>query len=125
MPDEEDEGWVAESAYGQSGAAAVAYALRTQLSDDPQEAIWGARQLYEAADYAAQQQNADLELNDPGAEELLLCTPVVQEALAGIEHDLARVAAGEDVTSIRQQAQDGAHRLAGLVLGPDSRPQAG
>jgi hypothetical protein len=121
VPDEEDEGWVTESAYGQNGAAAVAYALRTQLADDPQEAVWAARQLYEAADYAAQQQIPDLDLNDPGAEDALLSAAVVQEALAALEEDLAAVAGGvsDDVADVRQRARDGADRLAALVFGDD------
>ena len=56
VPDEDDESWVDEFAYGQNGAAAVAYALRTALTSDPQEAAWAARQVYEAADFAAQRQ---------------------------------------------------------------------
>lgn len=40
--------------YAQNAAAAVACAVRTWMTDEPQEAVWGARQVYEAADYAAQ-----------------------------------------------------------------------
>jgi hypothetical protein len=115
VPDEEDDGWVDESAYGQNGAAAVAYALRTHLGGDPQEAAWAARQLYDAADYAAQRQVEDLDLNDPRAEDTLLATPVVQEALAGIEQDLA--GAVEDGAALRARAQEGGVRLAALVFG--------
>lgn len=46
----EDGNWVLESGYGQNAAAAVAYAIRTWLSDDPQEAAWAARQIYDVAD---------------------------------------------------------------------------
>jgi hypothetical protein len=123
VPDEEEEeeGSVTESAYGQNAAAAVAYALRTQLADDPQEAVWAARQLYEAADFAAQHQIPDLDLNDPGAEDALASTAAVQEALAALEEDLAAVAGGapDDVADVRRRARDGADRLAALVFGDD------
>lgn len=49
-----DEGeWTFEMGYGQSAIAAVVYAVRTWLTDDPQEAVWAARQVHQAADYAA------------------------------------------------------------------------
>ena len=85
---------------------------------DPQEAAWAARQLYDAADYAAQRQIADLDLNDPRAEDALLATPVVQEALAGIEQDLAgAVEDGAGSEALRPRAQEGGERLAALVFG--------
>ena len=118
MPDEDDEGWVEESAYGQNGALAVTYALSTHLRGEPQDAAWAARQLYDAADYAAQRQVEDLDLNDPRAEDALLATPVVQEALAGIEQDLASVAEdGAGSEALRPRAQEGGERLAALVFG--------
>lgn len=50
----QDQPWIVESGYGESSVAAIAYAARTWLADSAQEATWGARQVYEAADYAAQ-----------------------------------------------------------------------
>ena len=45
VPEEDPDTWVLESGYAQSAAAAVAYALRTRLTDNPQEAAWAARQI--------------------------------------------------------------------------------
>jgi uncharacterized protein YjaG (DUF416 family) len=121
VPDEDDEDWVDESAYGQNGAAAVAYALRTRLTDEPQEAGWAARQLYEAADYAAQQQLKDLDINDPRTEHALLSSPVVQEALSGVRDALALIDSDstmtrQDTDRLKHQSKDAGERLAQLAL---------
>ncbi|MEA2233927.1 MAG: hypothetical protein QOD83_3743 [Solirubrobacteraceae bacterium] len=121
VPDEEDEGWVEDAAYGQNAAAAVAYALRTRLTGDPQEAGWAARQIYDAADYAAQRQiDDDRAFSAPGAEEALLATPVVQEALRSIQENLALVADAdqatpEELARLKQDAHDAGQRLAQLT----------
>jgi hypothetical protein len=119
VPDEDDEAWVDEYAYGQNGAAAVAYALRTALTGEPQEAAWAARQVYEAADFAAQHQLPDLDLNRVGAEDDLLSTPVVQEALAGLRDDLLSLQPDLPVERMlagaRERARQGGQRLAQLA----------
>ena len=120
VPDEDDESWVDEFAYGQNGAAAVAYALRTALTSDPQEAAWAARQVYEAADFAAQQQYPDLDVNASSAEDDVLPTPVVQEALAGLGDLLVSVRPCDlplerVVAEAREQARLEGQRLAQLV----------
>lgn len=51
--------------YAQNAAAALAYAIRTWLSDDAHEAAWAARQVYEAAEYSFSQP-------DMGPDELLV-----------------------------------------------------
>jgi uncharacterized protein YjaG (DUF416 family) len=120
VPDEDDEGWVEDAAYGQNAAAAVAYALRTRLTDDPQEAAWAARQIYDAADYAAQQIDDNLDFNDPGADEAVLATPVVQEALRAIQENLSLVPDADQVTReelarLKQDAHHAGQRLAQLT----------
>ena len=50
----EDDNWIHESAYAQTAAAAVVYAIRIIRTADPHNAVWAARQLIEAADYAEQ-----------------------------------------------------------------------
>jgi hypothetical protein len=115
VPDEEDDGWVEQSAYAQNAAAAVAYAVRSWISDDPEEAGWAARQLYEAADYAAQQETDDL--NAPGAEDALLARPVVQEALEGIRADLQAISSSGDPREVRDGARAGGAHLARLISG--------
>lgn len=86
-----DDDWILETGYAQNAAACAAYAVRTWLTDDPQEAAWASRQVYELADYAVQQLLPDLDLNRPDAESQLLGHELVQAALAGIEHDLSEV----------------------------------
>lgn len=104
----EDDDWVLESGYAQNGIAAIAYAIRSWLSDDPQEAVWAARQVYEAADYGAQRSKpAAVRAYSAQVEAELARTPVVQAAVRGISEDL--VAAGkESVEVVRQRAQSAA-----------------
>lgn len=104
---EEDEEWSTEAGFAQNAAASAAYSVRSWLSDDPQEAGWAARQVYEAADYAAQQaiDTSDLELE--AREQVLLGHEVVQVALAGILDDLAYVEGQGDFASLAQRAAEG------------------
>ncbi len=85
---QEDDDWILETGYAQNAAACAAYAVRTWLTDDAQEAAWASRQVYELADYAVQQLLPDLDLNGPEAECQLVGHDLVQVALAGIEQDL-------------------------------------
>ncbi len=103
-----DEGeWVFEMGYGQNAAASVAYAVRTWLRHNPQEAVWAARQVYEAADYAAQRSLADLDLNSAAAEAELFNSEIVQVALAGLAADLASAEApsGDGWSGLRDRAR--------------------
>jgi len=80
--------WTVEVGYAQHAAAAAAYAVRTWLTDDPQEAAWAARQVYDLADFAVLQSVPQIDLNAPGVERELLQSEVIQGALAWIEHAL-------------------------------------
>lgn len=103
-----DEGeWVLEMGYGQNAAAAVAYAVRTWLTEDPQEGVWAARQVYEAADYAAQRSLPALDLNAAGAEEELFQSRIVQAAVTGLAEDLDAVEApaGDEWVGLRDRAR--------------------
>ncbi len=51
--DDEDSGYT-DVALAQNAIACVGYALRARLSHNVQDAVWAARQLYEAADYLVQ-----------------------------------------------------------------------
>jgi hypothetical protein len=55
VPDDDDEALFPGSAVAQNAVAGVAYALRAWETADPQESVWAARQLYEAADVVVQQ----------------------------------------------------------------------
>lgn len=91
MVPSDDGTWVFEMGYGQNAAAAAAYATRTWLLDSPQEAAWAARQVYEAADYAAQHELPTVDLKTSGAERTIIQSRVVQAALSGIWGDLEEV----------------------------------
>ncbi len=54
VPNDEDENWSTLSPLAQNAAASAAYALRTWLLEDPQQAVWAARQVFEAGDYLVQ-----------------------------------------------------------------------
>lgn len=53
-PDDEAEGWELDFGYAQNAAGAVAYAIEVQVVGEPQSAVWAARQLREAAEYAVE-----------------------------------------------------------------------
>lgn len=54
VPSDDDDDWSTLSPLAQNAAASAAYAVRTWLLEDPQEAVWAARQLFEAGDYLVQ-----------------------------------------------------------------------
>jgi hypothetical protein len=54
VPNDDDEGWSTLSPLAQNAAASAAYAVRTWLLEDPQQAVWAARQVFEAGDYLVQ-----------------------------------------------------------------------
>ncbi len=111
----EDDDWVIATAYAENAAIAVAYALRARATDEPQEAAWAALQVYEAADFAAQRQLEELDLNVPGAEDQLADQPVVQEALAGIAETLTAALADTPAAELRRAAREGSDRLLALI----------
>lgn len=88
------DGWTFEMGYGQNAAAAAAYAIRTWLTDDAQEAAWAARQVYELADYAVLHGSSELDLNEPGAESQILASEIVQGVLEALAQSLDAVEAG-------------------------------
>jgi Protein of unknown function (DUF416) len=117
----EDEDWVPESGYAQNAAAAVAYALRTRVTDDVEEAVSAARQPYDFADYVVQRRLPDVQFDDPGAEDLFADQRIVQEALAGIEADLAAALSEptpDALPALRDQARAGGASLAALTSSP-------
>lgn len=104
----EDEEWLLESGYAQNGIAAIAYAVRSWLSADSQDAVWAARQVYEAADFGAQQgEQSAVRIYSADVEAGLVHAPVVQAAIRGVLEDLAAV--GEySATVVRQRAHSAA-----------------
>jgi len=105
VPDDEGE-WSTQTAYAQNAAACSAYAVRAWLTDDPQEAAWAARQLYEAADHAAQQIVKAAGIRPADLERMILGHDLVQAALGAIEDDLTSVEGDNDVTALARRAAD-------------------
>jgi uncharacterized protein YjaG (DUF416 family) len=87
VPSEEDI-WDEESQpYAEDAAAALAYAFRTRLTGDPQEAIWAARRVYEAADHFALG-TCGIAPGGRENEHAILAHPSVQAELARQKRDL-------------------------------------
>ena len=103
----EDEGWVLESGYAQNGIAAIAYALRSWLSNDPQQAVWAARQVYEAADYAIERGPSSAAPHLWEGESELANHPLEQVAIQAILTDLEN-AKSYDPRAVRDQAKSAA-----------------
>ena len=109
--DEED--WKLETGYGQSAFAAAAYAVRTWLSDEAQEAAWAARQVYELADYAVLQASPQLDLNAARAEDEIRISRPVQLALEALWRTLRNVESGvETLERLRSAALEDGRALA-------------
>lgn len=98
VPDDSAGDWSEQSPLAQNAAAAVAYALRVWRSGDPQEAVWGARQLYEAADYLVQKRASTHSYVDGHDEEPMAL------ALVAIEATLL-AAASASVVDLREEAE--------------------
>jgi len=69
--------------------ASVAYAIRTRLTGSSQEAAWSARRCYEYFDHVANENFADVGVDEP-TEERLLADPKIQDELKR-QHDLMEV----------------------------------
>jgi alkylation response protein AidB-like acyl-CoA dehydrogenase len=67
--------------------AALIYALRCQQSDLVQEAVWAARQAYDAADFYVLSRH-ELDVNTEAGRQRLRNDPVVQAELQRQEVDL-------------------------------------
>jgi hypothetical protein len=87
----EDDGWDEESQpYAEDAVAALAYAFRARLSRAAQEAAWGARRVYEAADHFAGIATEALG-GDAADEGAVLRHPIVQRELERQARDLAEL----------------------------------
>lgn len=83
----EDDSWVDECAFAQHTAAAIAYAIRSRLTGEAQEAAWAARQIYEALDFRVTTRD-DVDLNVAGVEEQVAADPLIQAELNRQRRDL-------------------------------------
>jgi uncharacterized protein YjaG (DUF416 family) len=108
VPDDQDDNWMILSPLAQNAAASVAYALRSSLVDDPQEAVWAARQLHEAADYLVQLTGPEQTYEDHPSS-----TPM-SIAVGGIETALA-CAVSAPVSDLRTKSEADGWRLRRLL----------
>lgn len=108
VPDDEDEDWMLLSPLGQNAAAAVAYAMRTWLTGDAQEAVWAARQLHEAADYLVQLQAPEHEYSESSSEPpMTIAVQAIESALAG--------AGTAPIADLREQAEQAGTSLSRML----------
>jgi hypothetical protein len=115
VPDEDEEGWTACRTFAGNAAAAAAYAVRTWLTNDPQEAAWAARQLFDAADLAYFQANPGGDFTDEAEERASLESPVVQSVIFAIHRDLEAIENGRPWSELRQRAELEGRNWASIV----------
>lgn len=98
------EPWIFESGYAQNAVAAVAYAARTWLSADPQQAVWAGRQVFEAADLAAQK-GLDRDAFTPEVEVAIRNSVFVRWSVSSI-HKFLTLATESDQLRLRAAARE-------------------
>ena len=109
VPNDDDEDWSTLSPLAQNAAASAAYALRTSLHEDPQEAVWAARQLFEAGDYLVQLgAPAQSYVATTGSDEP--SSMAIGGIALALEHSGSR-----SVANVRDEAADGGLRLRRLL----------
>jgi len=111
--------WTEQTTYAQDSLISLAYALRTRLTGEPQEAAWSARVAYEALDHFVINLE-DIDTNKPGGEERVICHPIVQAELKRQQRDLDELldSSGQNVHEIALRFRDRACAEAGSFFGP-------
>jgi hypothetical protein len=95
----EDEDWTPLHSFADDAASSTAYAIRTYLSKDPQEAVWASRRCYDAVDLAAQQDPANISATTFD-EKRLLAHPLVQQELNRQRLDLEQLERVSDTKAV-------------------------
>ena len=122
MPKETDEAdvWTQHHAQAEDAAASIAYALRTHLTGEAQEAAWSARRAYEALDSQVVNE-LDIDPSDLGAEDQILGHAAIQQELARQHRDLADLSAlansPDEARIAIETLRTRAHREADGLLG--------
>lgn len=93
IPREEEAAWGPDQAAAEDAAAAVTYALQCRQCGAAQHSIWAARRVHEALDTLVTSQ-VNIDLNRPGAEEMVLAHPSIQTELARQRRDLTELSQG-------------------------------
>jgi hypothetical protein len=113
------EEWTQAFNNAQNAGIATAYALRTRIRDDVQQAAWAARIAYEALDdFIVNSGNIDT--NKPGAENRVLAHPLVQAELARQDRDLDDLRDHADSAHIIANIRDRARAEATSFLSPEN-----
>jgi len=85
--EDSEEGWREEVMYAENAGAAVIYTLKCVQTEDPQMAVWAARQSIEALDsYLWERLTADFD--DEPSEEMVLAHPLLQAEVRRQRDDL-------------------------------------
>lgn len=109
---EEDEAWDEETQpYAEDAATALAYAYRTRLDGNTQEAAWAARRIYESFDHFIQKAFGVSAYNSD-TEQKILSHPLVQAELTRQRRDLFRLEnlvgsenVAEAIQALREQSE--------------------
>jgi hypothetical protein len=114
--------WTQEATNAQNAGMAVAYALRTRLTGEAQEAAWAARVAYEALDNFVINKE-DIDTSKPGSELRVLSHPLMQAEFERQERDLRELlASGHRIVEIVQRLRERARSDATLFFGTSSSP---
>jgi hypothetical protein len=84
VPEEDSEQWVYQTGYLENAGFAVLYAARTRKEDSTQDAAWAARQVFDAADYAAWGSLGYRGFGEEVGEQLVTESAVMQAARTGL-----------------------------------------
>ncbi len=105
IPDEEAEGeeFTIDHVFVDHAVSTLAYAIRSLMEGEPQEAAWAARRAYEAADQAAIRLTG-VAVDAPGAEDLFLRHPIVQRELTRQREDLALLHGGSSIEELERNS---------------------
>lgn len=112
--------WTQEATNAQNAGMAVAYALRTKLAGDAQEAAWAARVAYEALDnFVINTESIDTNTQDN--ELRVLSHPLIQAELGRQERDVRTLLAANnrEIARTVQEIREQARAEAATFLGRD------
>jgi hypothetical protein len=92
-----------EQVYAEHATIAVAYALTSRQTGETQEAIWAARQVYDALDHFIIVRDK-IDVNSSSAEGTIMSHPLMQNELQRQDRDLRDLASGkQQFSSVAQQ----------------------
>jgi uncharacterized protein YjaG (DUF416 family) len=115
IPQEDSGAWIAEQAYAEDAAAALAYALRSRKTGAAQEAAWAGRRAYEALDHFIIAQE-DIDTNEEGAELRVLSHPLVQAELSRQRRDVSELMNKDNLVEVVDRLRKSAKAEAETVF---------